>query len=169
MTGRFFARFSFLLFMVLFMAFGCNVEKSCNENRLSFLQFSFHKVYTSVGNRQMVKDSLLSKLAVSWPGYIMDTVRVSSVTLPLSLNSDTSEFEFYLNDTSAGNVQVIYARSQIFINYECGFRTDFTLDTLVSSLNNIDSIQIIRPVVTDADEKHIKIFLHTPSATSTPE
>ncbi|HEX2936893.1 MAG TPA: DUF6452 family protein [Bacteroidales bacterium] len=150
--------------------FSCNTEKMCNENRATYLKIGVYS-RTMADNKVVVKDSTLAGYAFNavngsetlW----VDSANVKMLTLPLSQLADSSVIAIKLGYKSSNPFdyyRVKYRRSQVFINYECGFRTDFFIDTLISTNTQIDSIFINNRVVTDLDEEHIKIFLRPATA-----
>lgn len=152
------------------LLFSCNTDKMCNENRATYLKIGVYS-RTVVNNKVVVKDSSLLGYAFNavngsetlW----VDSAKVKMLALPLSQLADSSVIAIrlgYKSNNPFDYYTIKYRRSQVFINYECGFRTDFFIDTLISTNTQIDSIFINNRVVTDVDEEHIKIFLR-PAAT----
>ena len=143
----------------------CNTDNICNEKTISLLKVGFYCRYYS-NDRYLTKDSIISISGLNCVGsnfpLIYDTtVNVSKLYLPLSQNADSSTFEIVL-DKYTDRYTVKYKRNRVFINYDCGFRTDFILDTLTSMDNRIDSIIINKSLVTETDDEHIKIYFYRP-------
>jgi Family of unknown function (DUF6452) len=159
------SRFFICVLLVVSM-FSCNTDKLCNEDRTTFLKIGLY-------SRRMVKDTLTLK-DTTFAGFAFHTVNGSEVTwtdtlskvhtlkLPLSQLADSSIIALKLGykTGSFNNYIIKYTRSQVFINYECGFRTDFTIDTLITNNLDVDSIYINSRVVTNVDDEHIKIYMH---------
>jgi hypothetical protein len=143
---------------VFILLFGCNNEKICNEYTYSALRLHFYTVYKK-GERIYTEDSVLTSIKFISDLFIDTTVKASKITIPLSPHTDSSAFVVKINSLPSDVVYLKYKRNRVFINYECGFRTDFTIDTLVSMEKRFDSIQIVHPVVTANDTTvNIKIF-----------
>lgn len=152
------------------LLFSCNTDKLCNENRATYLRIGVYS-RTETNNKVVVKDSSLA-------GYVfnaingsetfwVDSSSIKRLTLPLSELADSSIIAIklgYKSNKPFDYYTIKYRRSQVFVNYECGFRTDFFIDTLVSTNIAIDSIFFNNRVVTDLDEEHIKIFLRPAAA-----
>lgn len=147
------------------LLFSCNTDKMCNEDRATFLKIGLYS-RAEVGNKVVVKDSVFAGYAFNAISGIetlwVDSSKVKAIRLPLSQIADSSVIAIKLGYKSSNPFDyytIKYRRSQVFINYECGFRTDFFIDTLISTNILIDSIFINNRVVTDVDEEHIKIFI----------
>ena len=82
---------------------------------------------------------------------------ISSVFLPLSPASETSEFVFAIaayKDT----ISFTYETKTYLESIECGFISNFSINSLKYSQNIIDTIVLIKNEVTIEDEDHVKIF-----------
>jgi Family of unknown function (DUF6452) len=152
------------------LLFSCNTDKLCNENRATYLKIGLYS-RTIVNNKVVVKDSSLAGYAfnaingseILW----VDSSSVKKLSLPLSELADSSIIAIklgYKSNKPLDYYTIKYRRSQVFVNYECGFRTDFFIDTLITTNIAIDSIFFNNRVVTDLDEEHIKIFLRPATA-----
>jgi hypothetical protein len=158
MKIRLFFRLIVPVFFAYFVANGCTNEKTCNEYTYSTLRLHFYKVYNS-GARTYVKDSVLTSIRFFSGQFDTIAHSASTICIPLSQNSDSTAFLVQLNSGSSDTVYLKYKRDKVFLNYECGFRTDFTIDTIVSKQNRFDSIEIVKPKVSSVlDEDHIKIY-----------
>jgi hypothetical protein len=163
-----FKRLKFLIFLYvtgMFVLPACNTEDICNENTITTLKLGFYCRYYS-NDRYLTKDSVISISELSLKGLdkylVLDTVyKTSKLYLPLSGNADSSVFSILL-DKYSDEYLVKYTRNRVFINYDCGFRTDFTIDTIISVDNRFDSVVISNPLVTDADDENIKIYFYRP-------
>ena len=150
---------------LLVLLFSCNTDKICNEDRTAYLKIGLYS-RRIVNNAVVLKDTSFLGLAfhaingvdVTW----IDTISsVKMIKLPLSQLADSSILAIklgYKNGTF-NNYTIKYKRSQVFINYECGFRTDFSIDTLLTDNPYVDSLYINSRVVTNVDEEHIKIYI----------
>ncbi|WP_338378078.1 DUF6452 family protein [uncultured Flavobacterium sp.] len=100
-------------------------------------------------------------------GYAFNAV--SSITVPLRTNQDTTTLNFVLNgsDEDATNdisdiITLNYSRIETYISRACGYKTTFILnetDGIVIQNNNwISSFEIIQPNVENENETHVKIY-----------
>jgi hypothetical protein len=94
---------------------------------------------------------------------------VSSITVPLRTNQDTTTINFVLNgsDSDATNdisdvITFNYNRIETYISRACGYKTTFILndtDGLVIPTSNwISSYEIIQYNIENEDETHVKIY-----------
>ena len=77
----------------------------------------------------------------------------------LSPYSDTTEIVFTsklapLNDT----IFIFSQREYIFLSPECGFVVNYKIDTVLNTYNYIDSLIIIKDVITTNAQGHIQIY-----------
>ncbi len=100
-------------------------------------------------------------------GYAFNAV--SSITVPLRTNQDTTTLNFVLNgsDEDATNdltdvVTFNYSRIETYISRACGYKTTFILndtDGLVIPTSNwISSYEIVQTNINNEDETHVKIY-----------
>jgi hypothetical protein len=105
--------------------------------------------------------------AVTLYALNMDTVygkqAVSSVFLSLSPVLDSSRFYLKVDSlatTDADTITFRYRRAPHFISPGCGFSTYFTLDTVISTRNTIQSLIINQREITSSlnDTAHITLY-----------
>lgn len=100
-------------------------------------------------------------------GYAFNAV--SSITVPLRTNQDTTTLNFVLNgsDEDATNdisdiITLNYSRIETYISRACGYKTTFILndtDGLVIPTSNwISSYEIVQTNINNEDETHVKIY-----------
>lgn len=165
-----------MAFVVLLAA--CNTDKICNENRTTYLRIGFYGIQKV--NNAIEKGTIDSiKITVFGIGradsLIYNKVETSEIVLPLAQSKDTSVFDVTYSHARTNavwqndNYILVYKRSKVFVNYECGFRTDFVIDTIISTHNAIDSLYFNTRTVTDAKEEHIKIFFRLPDVVTPVE
>lgn len=157
---------SIVLLLFLTVA-GCTNENICNERTQTFLQMQFYSLHKE-GGRINSTDSIIPQILFAIQDSIYILKDSKKLYLPLSQNSDSSDIILKVNDNLEGIINIKYKRNRVFINYECGFRTDYEIDTIIFDQHMFDSINIIRTVVTDIDEEHIKLFFNRPDTSVTP-
>jgi hypothetical protein len=140
---------------------GCKNEKTCTEYMQHYVRANLHfyKVYKK-GSRLYVEDSTLTAVYFETENYTYVAKNSPKISLPLTQHDDSCTFIVRINSQPSDEIIFKYKRNRIFVNYECGFRTDFTLDSVVSLGNEIDSIQIVNPEVSVNEENNIKIFFN---------
>lgn len=101
-------------------------------------------------------------------GYAFNAV--SSITIPLRTNQDTTTLNFILNgsDDDATNdltdqITFNYSRIETYISRACGYKTTFILnDTdglVIPTLPNwISDYEIVQTNINNEDETHVKIY-----------
>ena len=144
----------FLFPIVLIIS--CQTNNQCDTATESLVKVNFYVVDSvelavTVSNISVYglgnSDSLL---------YENDTTR-SSVLLPLSPNSETTEFVFEFENITE-NIKFTYTTSTYLESMDCGFITNYEIESVGYSKNIIDTIIIINGSVTTDNEEHIKLF-----------
>ncbi len=137
-----------LIILVVVILLACNNVEDCNylKNRSIVLNFM-------VPSGKSYKDTLINDIVIktSQGKTIYDTasnlstnsIVVKQVTLPLSQNTDTSVFYFVFGNKAIDTISFFVERSLELISTSCGFNTRFALDSIKSTKNIIQSIQII--------------------------
>jgi hypothetical protein len=157
MIYRFLFKVFILLSITLLITSRCTTEKTCNEYMDCNVKLHFYTVYKT-GERIYVKDSVLKTIKFYADNFIDTAANSSDIKVPLSPHTDSVAFIVKINSLPTDVVYFKYTRNNVFVNYECGFRTEFHIDTLVSTQGRFDSIKIVQPDVTTIDEEHIKIY-----------
>jgi len=151
-------RISIILFFILFFIFSV----SCEEDKCRISTDTQVKVHLFIEDTTLVEDDVLNSFAVYSPLWT-DSIYYSkagisnSLKFQLSPTGDTSKFVFSalgINDT----LTFYYNRELFLISPECGFITNYNIDSLNFTKNQIDSIKIIQTSVSNIDEEHIQIY-----------
>lgn len=153
-------KFSIILFLIILLSFiySCS-DDVCNEETDTLLNFEFTVSDTALSNNGFVENIAIYSLEWADSIYYSEDGSNDILSLMLSPYSDTSEFiitskGFALND----NLTIISQRELIFFSDECGFITEFLIDTVLHSLNYIDSIDISSNKVTTSNNGQIQIY-----------
>ncbi len=144
----------FLLFAIPFFS-SCD-EDQCNTDTESLLNTELFP--------QGVDQEFIDNLSLYSPEW-NDSIHYSEegadniIGFILSPNSDTTEIVYTstvntLNDT----LFFYYQREIIFLSPECGFITDYTIDTVIHTYHIIDSIEIVTNEITTEKDGSIKIY-----------
>ena len=98
---------------------------------------------------------------------------VSKIRVPLKVDNDITKYRFIINYDAASTTPVFddlqfnCNRNNIFVSRACGFKTTFTLNTVlfnslvltpISSGSWIQKIQVIQTNINNENETHIKIY-----------
>jgi len=94
--------------------------------------------------------------------------QASLFTISLSPKTDTCRWLFRADSTGIIPRDIIfdtltfyYTRNLQFLSNACGYTYFYTLDTVITSHINIDSLHITNKSVTnDASAKHLQIYIH---------
>jgi hypothetical protein len=96
----------------------------------------------------------------------------SKIEIPLKTNEDVTKFSFILNSTAItidneDFLQFNYTRQNIFVSRACGFKTIFTLNSILPFIKTepaipdgswIQNITVETSNITTENETHIKIY-----------
>lgn len=143
--------------LLIFLICSCS-DRKCTESTVVAANLKSVSVKDGVESEKKFGKIVLKELNAL---VIFDTIRNnSSLNLLLNQEVDTSKFEIIL-DGNKDTLDIISRRDIHFISYECGFITNFNIDTIINRSNNfIDSIKVLQPSVTVADDENIKIYTH---------
>lgn len=94
---------------------------------------------------------------------------MSSITVPLRTNQDTTTINFVLNgsDDDATNdisdlITFNYSRTETYISRACGYKTTFILNEtdgiVIPTSNWILNYEVIQSNINNEDETHVKIY-----------
>ena len=145
-----------IAFLLLLASLSC--KRSCDFVPVSNAGVRF---FTISGTQQELTKSFDSIFI--YPENLEDSIlydwarNVNSIRLPLSPFEDFSNFVFTLNDVT-DTLQIYYKRQLYFVSEECGFSVNFSLDSILFTLNQIDSAIIIQPKVQAINEEHIRLY-----------
>ena len=150
-----------ILFILSILFFGNCTDDQCNVDTESSLRFEL-----------LVKDATLKTLkyldslaiySPQWTDSIFykdeGVTKTKSLFLMLSPYSDTSELIFTSNTVPLNDTIIIYSqRENIYLSPECGFITNFLIDTVLFTNNYIDSIEIVTSKITTEENGHIQVY-----------
>ncbi|WP_339888663.1 DUF6452 family protein [uncultured Flavobacterium sp.] len=156
------------LMLLLAVSFwNCEKDDICSEDTpttpkliIEFYDNANQTELKNVTNLGIVETSLTEGFAFN---------AVSTITVPLRTNQDTTTINFVLNgsDDDATNdisdvITFNYSRIETYISRACGYKTTFILnDTdglVIPTTNWISSFEIVQPNINNEDETHVKIY-----------
>ena len=145
---------------IVFLFVACNtIPDSCKEQSAWQLRIGFKKVKIA-GSLKTVKDSTFRSFIAQYISH-PDTNVFKTPSLPLAQGSDTSKFSININKNGIHTLYVVYKRDRTFENYTCGFRTNFTLDTIYTIPKICDSIIIVQPNITDVYQENCRFYFNS--------
>lgn len=145
-----------LAFLLLLAFLSC--KRNCDFVPVSNAGVRFYTISNTQQEISKTFDSIFVYPESLEDSILYDWARnVNSVRLPLSPIEDFSNFVFTFNDVT-DRVQIFYKRQLYFVSEECGFSVNFTLDSILFTTNQIDSVIIIQPKVQAINEEHIRFY-----------
>jgi len=144
-----------ILFLLILASFSCT-DDQCNSDTESLLQTELIA--------KGVDDEFIDSLSIYAPEWT-DSIHYSIenddniISFILSPNSDTTEIiytskNYPLKDT----LFIYYQREMTFLSPECGFITNYIIDTVLHTYNYIDSIEIVTEEITTEKDGLIQIY-----------
>jgi predicted nucleic-acid-binding Zn-ribbon protein len=102
--------------------------------------------------------------SVTLYGVNMDTLEIydkttnlQSAELPLYADEQVCKFVIRINGIN-DTLEFHYSDYPHLLSKECGYTFFFTLDTIINSVNIIDSISIEKKTITTFNEENLRIF-----------
>jgi predicted nucleic-acid-binding Zn-ribbon protein len=85
------------------------------------------------------------------------TTKLQSAELPLYAAEQGCKFVIRINGIN-DTLEFRYSSYPHLLSKECGYTFFFTLDTVINSINIIDSISIEKKTITTFNEENLRIF-----------
>ncbi|QHS61156.1 DUF6452 family protein [Chitinophaga agri] len=147
-----------ILFLSVFAA--CEDEtKTCDQTLISDLGMNFKK---DTLNGYLVKDTTWPKVtfyAIGNDSVLVKRQPRNSIFTALDPANDTCRFYLQLDSIATPDTLTFrYKRKPSFVSAGCGFATFFTLDTVITTHNTIDSLHINNKEVNSTNDTHISLF-----------
>lgn len=159
--------FALILFTAFFIA-GCTRDDLCPENTgvTPNISILFHdseepEQRKSVERLKVLVDNEEQTVVIS-------PVTTDSISLPLNVNSDQTDFIFEKIVTSETDTLIYqnhlsfsYNRKDIYVNRACGFRSEFydlNVSNRAGNLSWIDAITVKKDSITNENEAHLIIY-----------
>jgi hypothetical protein len=143
-----------LVALVPVMMMACeNETKVCDQTLRTDTRVLFK--YDSLN---VVRDTIMPAVVLYALGRdtFYNKVPLGQLFLPLAPTMDSSRFYLLGNaGLVADTLTFRYKRTPHFVSAGCGFATFFSLDTVLTTHNSVDSLQIIQKEVTTSNDTHI--------------
>jgi predicted nucleic-acid-binding Zn-ribbon protein len=151
-----------LYFVITRFLLGCSclylnscTAGSCFDETEARVKGTFYSMATS---KTLAPDS------VTLYGVNMDTVKIYDKTtklqraeLPLYAAEQSCKFVIRINGIN-DTLEFRYSNYPHLLSKECGYTYFFDLDTIINSVNIIDSISIEKRTITTFNEENLRIF-----------
>lgn len=158
---------TFLLIVFALSFWNCEKDDICAETTpttplivIEFYDFINQSQLKNVTNLGVAESSQTTGFAFNG---------VSTISIPLKTNEDSTTFNFVLNGTDndatndiADSIIFSYNRTNTYISRACGYKTTFQLNETnglnISSSNWILDYEIVQPNIENNNETHVKIY-----------
>ncbi len=163
-------RLGSILFLFVLAVGSCEKDDICVDADTPLLNIDFYDVNDTTALKNVTGLRIVGLGQNTTVNTFADRSDLSSVSIPLKTNEDTTSFLIISNSATdesgneTGNIDTLtfsYTRLEDFASRGCGFVV--TYDNLTNSLetgagNWIQDIEILRSQVINSDSTHVKIF-----------
>ena len=133
----------------------CESDAPCSDNVVSRVNAG---LYTLIeGEEVSLAVDQLSIHGISRPDSVLQGSNISEFVFPLSMQAESNSF-IITADTLTDTLELFYTTKLAMISVQCGFTTNFEIQSLSFTKNFIDSISIVKSNVDLTDEENLKIF-----------
>lgn len=147
----------FISLCLIFFMIHCE-DDPCEETLDIPVGVTFHTIDTN-GTKQDIAISALSVYARDNDSIVADSsLNVHELKLPLNPHAESCMFIFDA-DSLQDSISFLYDNNIEFVSQDCGFKSVYDIDTIISTNHFIDSLNIIQNTVNSSDENHLEIFV----------
>lgn len=155
-------RFLIALFCITSVFYSCQQESVCLTPQVVVTNASFAKRDTA----NTIRDSVLKGGRVFFGEatiYYNDIISNSAFSFPLSPNKDSIRLYVQTDTTNIlpsalDTISISYTRTLAFISVACGYQTFYEIKKVSTTGNQIDSVAISNPGVTNnLSIKHLRL------------
>lgn len=151
---------NYITLIILFTvsAYSCT-DDQCNADTDALLKTELLVLDTNLTAIKYLAN--LSVYSPEWTDSIHYSEEGSKTILNFALSSISDTTEIIITSLQAALNDTLFIYSQrelLFLSPECGFVTNFTIDTIISSSNYIDSLKIITKDISTVKDGSIKIY-----------
>jgi len=148
-----------ILIIILFaLIYSCS-DDTCNSDTDTLLKLEFTVIDTNLTNIDYLDN--LSLYSAEWSDSMHYSEEGSNnfLSFMLSPYSDTSKIIITSKNAALKDtLTIISQRELIFFSPECGFITNYFIDTLLYSINYIDSIDITSYQISTSKDGQVQIY-----------
>jgi len=137
---------------------------SCADDQCNLETDTLLKTEFVVKDQSLLDSKYLDSLSVyspEWTDSIHYWKEKEEINLLYSLSpaADFSEIIITSKNASLNDTLFIYYQREMYmLSPECGFVVNYTIDSVLSTSNYIDSLFIITPAITTLKNGHIQIY-----------
>lgn len=133
----------------------CESDAPCTDNVVSRVNAG---LYTLVeGEAVVFTAGQLSIYGISHPDSVLQGSNVRIFNFPLSMHAESSRF-ILTADALTDTLELFYTTKLALISVQCGFTTNFDIQSVNFTQNFIDSISIVKSNADLTDEENLQIF-----------
>jgi len=121
------------------------------------------RIHFKYDSLDVVRDTIMPKVTLFALGKdsIYKKQPLGDLFLPLSQTEDESRFYLKVDSALVADTLTFrYKRTPHFISAGCGFSTYFTIDTVLTTRNTVDSLKINQKEVTTSNDTHITLHFN---------
>lgn len=164
--------FKLFLLIQLSLLVSCTVDEECRISKNVNFVSKFYKV-SYVASTNSFNFAALSIDSITVKGLKIDsatnnltavdsilynnTKKINSITLALDKFSSQSKFTIKFNQVT-DTVTIYHSNSDYYLSLECGCIKTFTIDTVLTTNNFIDSVKITNHKINNTNAEHLYIY-----------
>ena len=151
--------FAILLTSTMLFFTACIDEYTlCNLNKEVRFTGGFYRKLGANDVASPAPKFTLSQLNVS-PAFYSEQVNVQLFSLPLNAVTDSAKYVLKLdNNLQSDTITVIYSSQGVNLSVECGSVVYNTVTKVKTTINTIDSIKIVKPLVNTEAGENARIY-----------
>ena len=137
---------------------------SCGDDVCNAETNSFLKTELIVKDPDLISTKYLDSISLYSPLW-QDSIHYweegseTNLSFTLSVESDTTEIVFTSKQAALKDtIYIYYKREFIFLSPECGFIANYTIDTVLNTNNNIDSLEVLNNEISTIKDGHLQIY-----------
>lgn len=160
-----------LLISVLLLGVSCTKDEECRKNRYVNMEIGLYHVTFNAATQANVKSTLsidsltLRGINVDASGNesLVDSIlynnrkSVNRLILPLNKIQEQSKYLVQFNQVM-DTITVFHKNIEYYLSLECGCIKTFSIDTVLTTNNFIDSVRIINHNVDNNNAEHLQIY-----------
>jgi len=160
-----------LFISVLLFTVSCTKDEECRKNRYVNMEIGLYHVTYNAATQAYVKSTLsidsltLRGINVDTSGNesLVDSIlynntkSVNRLVLPLNKIKEQSKYLVQFNQV-IDTITVFHKNIDYYLSLECGCIKTFSIDTVLTTNNFIDSVRIINHNVDNNNAEHLQIY-----------
>lgn len=136
-------------------------DGECRKEKIVTVGVSNYKTVYNSTSEEFVSSALTERFTIyglDEDSLLYDTKSLSSYELPLHTLQNRSSFVLQRDTLGADTLTIIHQNNPQFISLECGCFVYYTIQDVVYTVHQIDSVVITNTYVQNVAENHLKIY-----------